>query len=46
MPSDIGKAYTALVEGYEEGRLTEERINRSVRKILSKKVAQNSLVLE
>ncbi len=46
MPADIGKAYTALVEGYKEGRLTEERINRSVRKILSKKVAQNSLVLE
>lgn len=46
MPADIGKAYNALLESYKEGKLTEERINRSVRKILSKKVTLNSFVLE
>ncbi len=46
MPADIEKAYNALLKAYKEGKLTEERINCSVKKILSKKVAQNILVLE
>ena len=45
MPYDLQVAYEGIYKAYEEGRLTEERINSSVRKILSKKVSQKILVL-
>ena len=45
MPYDLEKAYEGVLNAYEEGRITQERIDESVRKILSKKVAQKILVL-
>ena len=46
MPSDLAIAYQSVLEAVLEKRLTEEEINSSIRKILSKKVSQNLLVLE
>jgi beta-N-acetylhexosaminidase len=34
MPADAGEAIEAIVAAVEEGRVTEERVNRSVRKLL------------
>lgn len=45
MPYDLEKAYEGILKAYEEGRISKERIETSVRKILSKKVAQKILVL-
>lgn len=45
MPYDLEKAYDGILKAYEEGRISEARIEASVRKILSKKVAQKILVL-
>ena len=42
---DLEKAYEGILKAYEEGRISKERIEISVRKILSKKVAQKILVL-
>lgn len=45
MPYDLQKAFEGVYKAYTDGRISEDRINESVRKILSKKVAQNGLVL-
>lgn len=45
MPYNLEEAYEAVWKAYENGQITEQRINQSVRKILSKKVAQKLLVL-
>lgn len=45
MPDDLQKAYEGIMKAYEDGHLNEERIDESVRKILSKKVAQKMFVL-
>ncbi|WP_053984679.1 glycoside hydrolase family 3 protein [Niameybacter massiliensis] len=46
MPEQLDEAMEALKEAYEKGELSEERINKSVYKILLKKVEQKILVLE
>lgn len=45
MPNDLQAAYEGIMKAYEDGQLNEERIDESVRKILSKKVAQKMFVL-
>ena len=45
-PDDLGAAKEAMKKAYEEGRITKDRLDKSVRKILLKKVEQNLLVLE
>lgn len=45
VPYDLQKAFEGVYKAYTDGRISENRINDSVRKILSKKVAQNGLVL-
>lgn len=45
MPYDLEKAYEGVLKAYEEGRISGARIEASVRKILSKKVARKMLVL-
>jgi beta-N-acetylhexosaminidase len=46
MPKDLKLAAEAINKAYEEGVITEERLNESVRKNLSKKVERNILVIE
>lgn len=46
MPDDLGAAKEAMKKAYEEGKITKDRLDESVRKILLKKVEQNLLVLE
>lgn len=46
MPDDLGAAKEAMKKAYEEGKITKDRLDKSVRKILLKKVEQNLLVLE
>lgn len=46
MPNDVEAAEEAMKKAYEEGQITAERLNESVKKILLKKVEQNLLVLE
>lgn len=46
MPKDLKLAAEAIYKAYEEGIITEERLNESVRKNLSKKVERNILVIE
>ncbi|MGL4343687.1 MAG: glycoside hydrolase family 3 protein [Cellulosilyticaceae bacterium] len=46
MPEHIDEAYEAVLAACKEGRLTEERLNKSVKKILSKKVEHNLLLVE
>ncbi|MDF2614814.1 MAG: glycoside hydrolase family 3 domain protein [Clostridia bacterium] len=46
MPKDIAAAAEAILKAYEKGMISEERLNESVRKILSKKVERNILVIE
>lgn len=46
MPQDLDVAYKAMLKAYEEGRITDERLNESVRKILLKKEEQKLLLLE
>ncbi len=46
MPKDIEEASKALGDAYEQGILSDERLNESVRKILSKKVERKILVIE
>ena len=46
MPEDITQAAEILKHAYKEGIITEERLDQSVGKILSKKVERNILVLE
>jgi beta-N-acetylhexosaminidase len=46
MPKDIAEASEALLKAYEKGLITDERLNESVKKILSKKVELNILVIE
>lgn len=43
MPSDIAKTHDAIVNAVKEGKITEERINDSVRKILTTKAKKNLL---
>lgn len=45
MPYDLEKAYEGILKAYEERRISKARIEASVRKILSKKVARKMLVL-
>lgn len=45
MPEDLEEAYRGILGAIEEGRLSEERIDVSVKKILSKKIAHNQRVL-
>ncbi|MDF2878507.1 MAG: glycoside hydrolase [Clostridia bacterium] len=46
MPKDLKLAAEAINKAYEEGVITEERLNESIRKNLSKKVERNILVIE
>lgn len=46
MPADLEAAYENLLLAYRQGKLTKERIDKSVKKILLKKVEHNLLVLE
>lgn len=45
IPDDLEKAYEGILKAYTDGHLSEERIDESVKKILSKKVAQKMFVL-
>ena len=46
MPKDLNSAHEGILKAYKKGIISEERLNISVRKILSKKLEQNILVLE
>lgn len=46
MPEQLDESIEALKEAYQKGELSEERIDKSVYKILLKKVEQKILVLE
>lgn len=46
MPKDIAAAEDAMTKAYQKGIITDERLNESVAKILSKKVERNILILE
>ena len=45
MPENLPEAYEGLLLAVKEGKIAEERIDCSVKKILSKKIAQNLNVL-
>ncbi|WP_070000497.1 glycoside hydrolase family 3 protein [Cellulosilyticum sp. I15G10I2] len=46
MPRDIKRAVDTIRNAYENGRITEERLDQSVKKILSKKVERNIVGIE
>ena len=46
MPTDVKQAFEALKKAIKEGVLTEKQLNASVKKILSKKVSHNVMVVE
>ena len=45
MPENLQEAYEAVILAVKEGSITEEDIDGSVKKILSKKIAQNLIAL-
>ena len=46
MPKDLAVATEAIAKAYQKGIITNERLDESIRKILSKKVERNILILE
>lgn len=46
MPRDIQKGIDTIRNAYKNGNITQERLDQSVKKILSKKVERNLLVIE
>lgn len=46
MPEDMEAAYNGVLKAFTEGKLTEERIDKSVKKILLKKIEHNILNIE